>query len=880
MINIILTKLGAVHKLLSILQELRREEELLRTVMEVQRKYTAKDLSISQVVPQIMSTLPCSVIFKPPIFVQPYLKISVIRKRKVPSFSLLGLLAKKDRSEIQQIGYKSLLKQLSAQKIPLVFESKIVKKLTYLDISQICTWLISAPPGMGKSILTQRLATFLRIAFPKFKIVKANFNDVRSYFLNRRTEDISAQSFLEFLEIDAKCDQKISFILDGFDEICPEQKDKTLKLVRNIAEKFPLLISTRPHEVRGITSALKEIPFASVGIEPFDTSKQRELISQLNFPMSETDCLAYFEKIEKSGVADLMEIPLHLTMITQLVDKNDSKIVANKSELYEKLVRRKIRSSLDVQENKKDEKVESVMLLLAKTATLFAKNKPISGLNDSEITDLNRTGLVTIDDSSVKFAHQTFVEFFLAFHTLKKTSDTFEGEIKFSKLFNNQNETHTQALHFIDTFCSDSSILTKDIISYFHKINSKKCLDLLMLFCEGFPNFFDAFLSNSKLSKVFIKKVINDNVLELLKKASKCNEQVALKVLEITDNVQILFGDSKVEYLDEIVYSVVENNYIELFKQLNFLHPNKKMLEKFTGKFSRKWYLKKAVERNNLEMVKLLIEAGADCKVTDDNGWNALHFAAIGNNFEIGKLLFEAENSLLIEKDEWGESALYFAMKYYNIEFEDHLIGKGTNPRGKDKSGRTALHWATFDGATKVVQFLIESGADLEIRDKGGRTALHFDHGGGNLECVKLLVEAKPSLLKAKNDDNESVLLCASKHSELDVVKYFVEKGLNPRDRDKKGRNALHWAAQRQRVEIAKYLLEISRDLIDEVDNEGNSALHIAAGRGDLEMVKFLCNEFGSRLISLKNKANKTPIDVKWDECLEFMRNFQEAHPN
>jgi len=311
--------------------------------------------------------------------------------------------------------------------------------------------------------------------------------------------------------------------------------------------------------------------------------------------------------------------------------------------------------------------------------------------------------------------------------------------------------------------------------------------------------------------------------------------------------------------------------------------------------------------------------------VTGD-GWTALHFAAYCNNFEIGKLLVEAENSLLTATDEWGKkSALHYASEDSNLEFVEYLVGKGMDPLEKDdfgqislhyaaeggkeenveyllqlnpeiidckdKRGRTALHLAAKKGETKVVQCFIESGADLEIRDTYGRTALHFHEDSvGHLECAKLLVAAKPSLLEAKTNRDESVLHFASQFSDLDVVKYFVEKGVNPKDRDKKGRNALHWAAKWGKVENAKYLLEISRDLINEVDNEGNCALHIAAGRGRLEMVKFLCNEFGSRLISLKNKANKTPIDVKpyiiscykkeCDKCSEFMRNFQEAHPN
>lgn len=48
-----------------------------------------------------------------------------------------------------------------------------------------------------------------------------------------------------------------------------------------------------------------------------------------------------------------------------------------------------------------------------------------------------------------------------------------------------------------------------------------------------------------------------------------------------------------------------------------------------------------ALEKDNPEIAKMLIEAGADVNITNENGEQTIHFAAKKGNLEIVSLLLE-----------------------------------------------------------------------------------------------------------------------------------------------------------------------------------------------------------------------------------------------
>ena len=108
------------------------------------------------------------------------------------------------------------------------------------------------------------------------------------------------------------------------------------------------------------------------------------------------------------------------------------------------------------------------------------------------------------------------------------------------------------------------------------------------------------------------------------------------------------------------------------------------------------------------DMVKLLLEAGADVEARDEFGDTALHEAAKRGHAAVVKLLLEA-GADMEARDESGDTALHEAVSDSWVRI--------TIKRG----GSVESHAA-------VVKLLLEHGADVEAKDEDGWTPRKFSY--------------------------------------------------------------------------------------------------------------------------------------------------------
>jgi ankyrin repeat protein len=111
-----------------------------------------------------------------------------------------------------------------------------------------------------------------------------------------------------------------------------------------------------------------------------------------------------------------------------------------------------------------------------------------------------------------------------------------------------------------------------------------------------------------------------------------------------------------------------------------------------------------AAEVNNYDVVKALLDAGADPKMTTDNGHNALHMAA-GGATDVQRMRSPEERATAIQ----------------TVKL---LLDKGIDVNDPGQFGWTALHAATYQGMTDVMEFLVSKGAKLDEMDVFGQTPL------------------------------------------------------------------------------------------------------------------------------------------------------------
>jgi uncharacterized protein len=108
----------------------------------------------------------------------------------------------------------------------------------------------------------------------------------------------------------------------------------------------------------------------------------------------------------------------------------------------------------------------------------------------------------------------------------------------------------------------------------------------------------------------------------------------------------------------------------------------------------------RAAQSGDVALMKLLLDHGADPKITTANGDTALMVAA-----GIG----------------WVEGVTYEWSPEENLQAVKMCLDLGLDPSAVDNDGRTALHGAAHKGRNDVIALLVERGAKLDAKDAGSR---------------------------------------------------------------------------------------------------------------------------------------------------------------
>lgn len=152
--------------------------------------------------------------------------------------------------------------------------------------------------------------------------------------------------------------------------------------------------------------------------------------------------------------------------------------------------------------------------------------------------------------------------------------------------------------------------------------------------------------------------------------------------------------------------------------------------------------LHNAVLLGHTEIVALLIQRGAAVDAKDRRGRTPLYsFAATGgSDIEIAKMLLAAGANPRIE-DENHDTALPYVAETGRIELGELLIAAGADVNHVEGSGWNALHLAVHHQRQEFVKLLIAAGADVNQKQGPlGKTPISYV--GNDTAMKQLLVAA------------------------------------------------------------------------------------------------------------------------------------------
>ena len=120
-----------------------------------------------------------------------------------------------------------------------------------------------------------------------------------------------------------------------------------------------------------------------------------------------------------------------------------------------------------------------------------------------------------------------------------------------------------------------------------------------------------------------------------------------------------------------------------------------------------------------------------------------LHEAALRGHNNVVKVLIE-KGANPNKADQWGMTPLWKAVVCNHANVVKLLLEKGANPNDANEDGLTPLHYASYAGHKYVVKALLEAGANQTMTDSYGRTPAELALLGGHTDVVLLLSPKVP----------------------------------------------------------------------------------------------------------------------------------------
>ena len=148
-------------------------------------------------------------------------------------------------------------------------------------------------------------------------------------------------------------------------------------------------------------------------------------------------------------------------------------------------------------------------------------------------------------------------------------------------------------------------------------------------------------------------------------------------------------------------------------------------------------------------------------------------------------------------RDNIGCTALFEAAHNGHVQALITLIKKhGFDPNSRDIQGATPLHAAAFRGHVEAMKILIDKGAHKAILANNGANALYFAASGGKVAAITSLIKDHGFNPNCASSDKSTPLHIAACNGHVESIKTLIEHGASKEALDKKGANALHWAAK------------------------------------------------------------------------------------
>lgn len=186
--------------------------------------------------------------------------------------------------------------------------------------------------------------------------------------------------------------------------------------------------------------------------------------------------------------------------------------------------------------------------------------------------------------------------------------------------------------------------------------------------------------------------------------------------------------------------------------------------------------LMNASQRGHLDIIKMLLEHGADVQAQNSSGKTSLMLACFAGNLDVAKRLREAGAS-------WTEV---------------------------DRGGSSPIHWAVDSGRSDLIEWMLTDGAEVNMQDRnaGWTPLLRCAALTGDVNVARCLIRHGANV-NAVDNDGKAPLMIATLNGYMDLAKELVESGAKIETKNKFGKSAMDMAKSFDRRQILSYFEEL-----------------------------------------------------------------------
>jgi len=267
-----------------------------------------------------------------------------------------------------------------------------------------------------------------------------------------------------------------------------------------------------------------------------------------------------------------------------------------------------------------------------------------------------------------------------------------------------------------------------------------------------------------------------------------------------------------------------------------------------------------AVEENQIEIVRLLLNHGADVNCKDWTSKNTALDVAEQKGFKpIAEVLQQRGAKYS------SGSSFHLAAKNGDIVSIEEMLDKGHDINEVDAGkGWTALHYAVNYGQKHLVEYLIIKGADVNKKDfLGKNNPIDVLSNTNRGEIVKIL-----NNYGAKSSGGVSIHFCAETGDFEGVQGFFDKDGrVNGRD-EKNGWMPLHYAVNANDVDMVEFLVHLGAN-VNGADFKGEIAIALFIEKREREEAAIKKHE--EEQTAKEPKKKDAPVKkINWKDFLKL----------